>query len=107
MRVKSFLPSDLCEQAKHPQAADWEKVLAYAERVRSIQYVQAFNNVVADIFPILAACPREYLLPNLKSLTWKAENLQGLMYCRPYLTTGIESFTLEMGVRVIRGWYIW
>ncbi|KAI0095121.1 hypothetical protein BDY19DRAFT_880298 [Irpex rosettiformis] len=85
--------------AKEPEADQWEKVLGYAERVRSITYVQAFNNVSPDIFPILAACPREYLLPNLKALTWKAENLQGLMYCRPYLTTKLESFTLEMGAR--------
>ena len=48
---------------------------------------------------IFAGCPREHLLPNLKTLTWKAENLEGLMLCRPYLTTKLESFTLEMGAR--------
>lgn len=86
-------------QAKNPEPADWDKVLSYAERVRSIAYVEVFNNISQSVFTVLAACPRESLLPNLTTLTWKAETIAGLHYCRPYLNNKLQSFTLEMGVR--------
>lgn len=89
-------------QARSPEEEDWEKVLAYGERVKSVTYVEAFNTLSQSIFPVLEMCPREYLLPNLTSLTWKAETATGLNYCRPYLTSKLRTFTLEMGVRAPR-----
>lgn len=86
-------------QAKDPEGADWEKVLSYGERVRSITYVEGFNQMSQTVFSVFARSPREHLLPNLTTLTWKAETLAGLQYSRPYLTTKLQTFTLEMGIR--------
>ncbi|KAJ3556058.1 hypothetical protein NM688_g2234 [Phlebia brevispora] len=96
----SFRESSLMiEQAKNPEPEDWEKVLAYAKRVRSISYVEAFNNISQSVFGVFDLCPEEHLLPNLTSLTWKAESTPGLNYCRPFLCPDLKSLTLEMGVR--------
>lgn len=89
----------MTEQAKNPATEDWEKVLAYAKRVRSVTYVEAFNTVSQTVFSVFELCPEEYLLPNITSLTWKAESTPGLNYCRPFLCPELKSFTLEMGVR--------
>ncbi|GJE99663.1 hypothetical protein PsYK624_159340 [Phanerochaete sordida] len=84
---------------RQPEGADWDKALAYGDRVKSIQYVEAFNTFSQAIFTTFETCPREYLLPNLTTLTWKAETASGLNYVRPYLAPGLRCFTLEMGVR--------
>lgn len=67
--------------------------------MRSITYVEAFNTLSPSVFPALEACPRDFLLPNLVALTWKAESAAGLACCRPYLAPRLQTFTLEMGVR--------
>ncbi|KAI0706151.1 hypothetical protein BC835DRAFT_9218 [Cytidiella melzeri] len=103
----SLFPSSLMRRAKRPAfglarppaPADWERVLLYAERVHSITYIECHKNVAQSIFPTLAACPQDHLLPNLETLIWKAETREGLELCRPYLSTKLQSFTLEMGVR--------
>ncbi len=92
----------MLEQIKSPEGSDWEAVLAYGERVRSITYVEAFNTISQTIFPIFEQVPREHLLPNLTSLTWKAETAPGLAYCKPFLNPQLKNFTLEMGVRAPR-----
>ncbi|KIP12554.1 hypothetical protein PHLGIDRAFT_498684 [Phlebiopsis gigantea 11061_1 CR5-6] len=85
--------------AKNPEGDDWERLLAYGERVRSISYVEAFNTLSQSVFPVFEACPGEFLLPNLTTLTWKAETTTGLNFCRAYLSPKLHTFTLEMGVR--------
>lgn len=87
-------------QAKNPEPADWDRVLAYADRVRSITYVEAYNNVAPSVFPAFDNFrTRDYILPNLTSLTWKAETPIGLEASFPYITPELESFTIEMGTK--------
>ncbi|CAL1695167.1 unnamed protein product [Somion occarium] len=86
--------------AKNPEATDWDRVLANGERVRSIAYVEAYNNVSPSIFPVFEEFrPRDYILPNLTSLTWKAETSAGLERSMPFITPGLQSLTIEMGAK--------
>ena len=73
--------------------------------MRSICYVEAFNTLSQSIFPVLESSPREFLLPNLTSLTWKAESGPGLAYCRAYLSPRLGvlnniPFAIPFDVRV-------
>ncbi|KIK70804.1 hypothetical protein GYMLUDRAFT_148494 [Collybiopsis luxurians FD-317 M1] len=84
--------------SKAPAEEDWEKVMKYGERVRSIAYSEAVNNVSPTIFPMLAQNrPREYILPNLQQLIWKVETATALDHCTMFLSPTIESLQLELG----------
>lgn len=90
-------------QAKNPEPADWDRVLAYADRVHSITYVEAINNVAPSVFPIFEDFrPRDFILPNLTSLTWKAETPIGLERSLAYITPDLQSLTIEMGTKYPR-----
>lgn len=74
--------------------------MAYADRVHSIAYVEAYKNVHASYFPIFEQTrPRAYILPNLTGLTWKVETVTALDQCLAYITPGLQSLTIEMGTK--------
>ncbi|KAI0080350.1 hypothetical protein K474DRAFT_312829 [Panus rudis PR-1116 ss-1] len=86
--------------ARNPEPADWERVLSYGDRVRGITYTEAYNNVSASVFPVFEEYrPRQYILPNLTSLTWKAETAAGLERSLLFITPGLQSLTIEMGAK--------
>ncbi|KAJ3825645.1 hypothetical protein F5880DRAFT_1477881 [Lentinula raphanica] len=84
--------------SKEPVEGDWAKIMVYGERVRSVVYNESANNVSPAVFPMLAENrPREYMLPNLLNLTWKAETAAALEQISIFLSPGIESLQLEVG----------
>ncbi|KAH9898160.1 hypothetical protein C8Q73DRAFT_663927 [Cubamyces lactineus] len=87
-------------QTKPPEKQDWVRFLAYAERVRSIAYVESSGNIHPTILPLLDEHkPVQHLLPNLTSLTWKVESAASLERCRMFLGPKVEAVVLEVGTR--------
>ncbi|KAI0660318.1 hypothetical protein C8Q70DRAFT_1044341 [Cubamyces menziesii] len=85
---------------KPPEKQDWVRFLAYAERVRSIAYVESSGNIHPTILPLLDEHkPVQHLLPNLTSLTWKVESAASLERCRMFLGPKVEAVVLEVGTR--------
>lgn len=85
-------------QAKNPLDEDWNKVLEYGEKVRSLTYTERANNVAASIFPILEEFrPRLYILPHLQQLIWRAETPAGLARCSMFLNPELQELVLEIG----------
>ncbi|CCM04205.1 uncharacterized protein FIBRA_06371 [Fibroporia radiculosa] len=85
---------------KNPEPSDWNRLLAYGERVRSVSYVEASGNISPTIFPILEElCPKPWILPNLTSLTWKSETAAGLERCRLFMCPELRNLTLEVGTK--------
>ncbi|CDO73462.1 hypothetical protein BN946_scf185013.g97 [Trametes cinnabarina] len=83
---------------KAPEKQDWEKVLAYGQRVRSVAYVESSGNIHPSILPLLDEHkPVQYILPNLTSLTWKVESAAALERSRMFLGPRVEAVTLEVG----------
>ncbi|KAL6310106.1 hypothetical protein BKA93DRAFT_814448 [Sparassis latifolia] len=86
--------------AKNPVPEDWTALLAYGERVRSIVYAESVGNISPSIFPIFEELrPRNWLLPNLTSLTWKSETAPGLERCRLFLGPELQNIVLEVGTK--------
>ncbi|KAH9948173.1 hypothetical protein B0H21DRAFT_734928 [Amylocystis lapponica] len=86
--------------AKNPEPDDWSRLLSYGERVRSLSYVEASGAIAPSIFPVFEELrPRQWLLPNLTSLTWKSETAAGLERCRLFLGPELQSLTLEVGTK--------
>ncbi|EMD41951.1 hypothetical protein CERSUDRAFT_42012 [Gelatoporia subvermispora B] len=86
--------------AKNPEPAEWDRVLAYGERVRSISYIEAKGDVSPSIFPVFEETrPRTYILPNLTSLTWRAETSANLDRCRLFMGPELQTLVLEAGTR--------
>ena len=94
-----FTPlSDFEFQTKMPVDADWKDLLAHADRVKKITYEEGAHNVPTSIFPVFEGrCPRQWILPNLTHLTWKCDTPAGLDRGKIFLTTGLQSLTLEIG----------
>lgn len=68
--------------------------------MRSISYVESSGSVSPTVFPILEELrPRQWLLPNLTSLTWKSETAAGLERCRLFLGPELRSLTMEVGTK--------
>ncbi|OBZ79449.1 26S proteasome non-ATPase regulatory subunit 12 [Grifola frondosa] len=87
-------------RAKTPERDDWARLLAYGERVRSVSYAESVGNVSPTIFPIFEEHrPRTYLLPNLTSLTWRAETAAGLERCQLFLGPALQGLVLEVGTK--------
>ncbi|OJT02716.1 hypothetical protein TRAPUB_6710 [Trametes pubescens] len=87
-------------QTKAPEKQDWARVLAYGERVRSVSYVESSGNIHPSILPLLDEHkPVAHLLPNLTSLTWKAESVASLERSRMFLGPRVQAVTLEVGTR--------
>ncbi|KAH8099394.1 hypothetical protein BXZ70DRAFT_1000914 [Cristinia sonorae] len=86
--------------AKNPEPADWEKLLAYAERVRSITYNESHSNVSPSIFPLIEDLrPKRFILPNLTALIWKSETPAALERSLLFMNPGLQSLTIEMGTK--------
>ncbi|EIN14042.1 hypothetical protein PUNSTDRAFT_58180 [Punctularia strigosozonata HHB-11173 SS5] len=89
--------------AKEPVEEDWKKVLEYGERVESVRYVESFNNVSPSIFPVIEETrPREYILPNLKSLSWRVDTPAGLDRSLLFIHPRIEAVNLDIGIRITK-----
>ncbi|OCH94728.1 hypothetical protein OBBRIDRAFT_788977 [Obba rivulosa] len=87
-------------QAKNPEPAEWERVLAYGERVRSISYIEIKGDVSPSIFPMFEESrPQTYILPNLTSLTWRAETSANLDRCKLFMGPELQTLVLEAGTR--------
>ncbi|KAG5647556.1 hypothetical protein DXG03_008909 [Asterophora parasitica] len=83
---------------KTPSEEDWQPVLKYSERVRSIAYNESANNIAPAIFKVLEETrPRSYFLPHLEELTWKAETPAGLARCTQFLNPELRAINLEIG----------
>ena len=81
-----------------PIDADWKDLLVYADRVKKITYEEGAHNVPTSIFPVFEGrCPRQWILPNLTHLVWKCDTPAGLDRGKIFLTTGLQSLTLEVG----------
>ncbi|EPT04053.1 hypothetical protein FOMPIDRAFT_1114668 [Fomitopsis schrenkii] len=86
--------------AKNPEPEDWAKLLTYGERVRSISYVESSGSVSPTVFPVLEELrPKQWLLPNLTSLTWKSETAAGLERCKLFLGPELRGLTMEVGTK--------
>ncbi|KAM6498473.1 hypothetical protein JOM56_006421 [Amanita muscaria] len=86
---------------KAPGKDDWDTFNKYNERVRRITYDERSNAIVASIFPMLAENrPQEYILPFLEELTWKVQTPTGLNYCEMFLNPTLQTFNLEIAVRL-------
>ncbi|TFK56584.1 hypothetical protein OE88DRAFT_1715576 [Heliocybe sulcata] len=86
---------------KPPAEEDWSRLLAYGKRVRRIAYNESANNVSASIFPIIDDYrPQTYILPNLTSLTWRADTAAGLERCLLFLTPDVKTVTLDINNKV-------
>ncbi|THH28300.1 hypothetical protein EUX98_g5884, partial [Antrodiella citrinella] len=86
--------------ARNPDPADWDRLLAYGERVRSIAYSEAHGNVTPTIFPVFEEYQTKqsrFILPNLTALTWKADTPAWLEKSIAFMNPGLQSLTIEMG----------
>jgi len=98
LTVPFAFSSALDFQAKMPVDADWKDLLNHADRVRKITYEEGAHNVPTSIFPVFEGrCPRQWILPNLTHLVWKCDTPAGLDRGKIFLTTGLQSLTLEVG----------
>jgi hypothetical protein len=96
-------PNDQEFSGKDSARGDWEKLLAYGERVRRITYNESLSNVSASIFTVFERDrPRTYLFPNLRRLKWKAETADGLGVVPCFLNPGVGEFILEIGTKLPR-----
>lgn len=86
---------------KPPAEGDWDRLLSYGKRVRRIAYNESANNVAASIFPIIDEYrPQTYILPNLTSLTWRADTAAGLERCLLFLTPDVKTVVFEINNKV-------
>ncbi|KAF9076086.1 hypothetical protein BDP27DRAFT_1210936 [Rhodocollybia butyracea] len=83
--------------SRAPAKEDWEKIMSYGMRVRSVTFNETANSVSPAIFPMLQNLPREYILPNLQQLTWKVETAGALDHCSMFLSPMVESLQFELG----------
>ena len=76
-------------------------MLLYGQRVRKITYYEGAGNISPSIFAALEdSQPQEYMLPNLKSLVWKAETPEGLERGLTFLVPELQSLTVETSGRI-------
>ena len=86
-------------QVKAPGQNDWKTFSRYNERVRRITYDERTS--AASFTPMLAENkPRDFILPFLEELTWKAQSQAGLAHCEMFLNPGLRAFQLEIAVRL-------
>ena len=88
-------------QAKAPNAEDWDKVLAYGERVRRVAYIETSPSVSPSVFAIIAENrPVPYILPHLQTLIWRVDTAAGLERSKLFLNPELQSLILEVGTRI-------
>lgn len=84
-----------------PTPEDWKRVLVHGDRVLKITYNESIGNVHPSVFSVLEQTkPREYILPNLKSLHWKCETPEGLERSKLFLNPQLRCVTLDTGAGV-------
>ncbi|KIJ65012.1 hypothetical protein HYDPIDRAFT_89220 [Hydnomerulius pinastri MD-312] len=107
--VISLFPNNLMKRArrpglglaKAPNAEDWERVLAYGERVRRVAYIESSPSVSPSVFAIIADNrPVPYILPHLQQLIWRVDTAAGLERSTLFLNPELQSLILEVGTRI-------
>lgn len=84
-----------------PSAEDWDRVLAYGERVRRIAYIESSPSVSPSVFAIIAENrPVPYILPHLQTLIWRVDTATGLERSTLFLNPELQSLILEVGTRI-------
>lgn len=87
-------------QAAMPVEEDWNKLIAYGQRVRRLTYDESTKSISPSIFPVLEEHrPRTYILPNLTTLVWRAETPAGLDRCQLFMNPDLQGLVLEIGTR--------
>ncbi|KIJ21935.1 hypothetical protein PAXINDRAFT_65363 [Paxillus involutus ATCC 200175] len=87
--------------AKAPNAEDWDRILAYGERVRRIAYIETSPSVSPSVFTIIAENrPVPYILPHLQTLIWRADTAAGLERSMLFLNPELQSLILEVGTKI-------
>lgn len=88
-------------QAKVPNPEDWDRVLAYGERVRRVAYIESSPSVSPSVFAIIAENrPVPYILPHLQTLIWRVDTAAGLERSTLFLNPELQSLILEVGTRI-------
>ncbi|KAI9571737.1 hypothetical protein HD554DRAFT_2016405 [Boletus coccyginus] len=89
--------------AKAPNAEDWDRVLAYGERVRRVAYIESSPSVSPSIFAVIAENrPVPYILPHLQTLIWRVDTAAGLEHSTFFLNPELQSLILEVGTRILQ-----
>ncbi|KAF9229080.1 hypothetical protein BS17DRAFT_2509 [Gyrodon lividus] len=105
----SLFPNNLMKRArrpglglaKPPNVEDWDRVLAYGERVRRIAYIESSPSVSLSVFTIIAENrPVPYILPHLQTLIWRADTAAGLERSTLFLNPELQNLILEVGTRI-------
>ncbi|KAI0041895.1 hypothetical protein FA95DRAFT_1500830 [Auriscalpium vulgare] len=108
MPLISLFPNHLFKRARrpglglalNPDPEDWNKLLEYGERVRRLTYDESSKSISPSIFPVIEEFrPRTYILPNLTTLTWRAETPAGLDRINLFLNPELVNLTLELSGR--------
>ncbi|TDL28214.1 hypothetical protein BD410DRAFT_712625 [Rickenella mellea] len=106
------MPTHLFKRAKRPglgftkapEEGDWNRLLLYGQRVKRLAYNETAGNVHPSIFTAIEDINSEdYLLPNLRALSWRADTPDGLERSLLFLTPEIQSLTVEFGSRIPQG----
>ncbi|KAI9461743.1 hypothetical protein HD554DRAFT_2290368 [Boletus coccyginus] len=105
----SLFPSNIMKKArrpglglaKAPNAEDWDRVLAYGERVRRVAYIESSPSVSPSVFAVIAENrPVPYVLPHLQTLIWRVDTAAGLERSTLFLNPELQSLILEVGSRI-------
>ncbi|KAA1468068.1 hypothetical protein DENSPDRAFT_814085 [Dentipellis sp. KUC8613] len=108
MPLISLFPNHLFKRARRPGLGlavmpleeDWDRILAYGQRVRRLTYDESSKAISPSIFPVLEEYrPRTYILPFLTTLVWRAESPAGLDRSQLFLSPDLQSLVLEIGTR--------
>ncbi|KAJ7657185.1 hypothetical protein DFH06DRAFT_1197612 [Mycena polygramma] len=77
---------------------DWDRFDVYARRIRIlvITEIPSDSDTESCVFEVLAAYPREYLLPNLRKLIWGADHMPRLSSVHLFLSPQIEEVMLNV-----------
>ncbi|KAH7885963.1 hypothetical protein F5I97DRAFT_2024520 [Phlebopus sp. FC_14] len=87
--------------AKAPNAEDWDRVLAYGERVRRVAYIESSPSVSPSVFTIIAENrPVPYILPHLHQLIWRVDTTAGLERSTLFLNPELQNLVLEVSSRI-------
>ncbi|KAJ7757336.1 hypothetical protein DFH07DRAFT_1025368 [Mycena maculata] len=71
------------------QPADWDRVLHYSRRVRSLSVVGPSHSNLSEVYEVLHSdLPCKYLLPNLATFHWDGRNVDHIhLFLGPHVTS--------------------
>ncbi|KAJ7753609.1 hypothetical protein DFH07DRAFT_823853 [Mycena maculata] len=111
------LPPHLWTEKRHPgfsdnlrltgpvEPADWEVPLMYALRIRTLRlwmWTRDADKLPVDIFEAISSgLPRDYLCPNLRIISWFADEDAIFPYIRLFLGPKITDVTITSGASSI------